>query len=345
MWLHLYSFLLISGISITTFAQKNKYKIATLSFYNCENFFDTIKSPLAYDNEFTPSGKKHYTRILYQQKVENLARVIAQMGTDKKPINPDGVTILGVAEIENKNVLLDLIQHPLLKKRGYRYIHYEGKDARGIEVALLYNPAYFIVETSKPLFVHLPGHYTRDILWVKGKLDGETIHIYVNHWPSKMGGEEKSAPYRAAAAMTCKNHADSILKADGEQKIVIMGDFNDDPISPSITKILRAKGNIDEVTRYGLFNPWTDLYKKGIGTLAYRDAWSLFDQIILSYPWLHKKQKGFFYYQAQLFNRPFMIENIGKYRGYPMRSWDGDHFRGGYSDHFPVYLTLLKRVN
>ncbi len=324
--------------------QKQSYKIAVAAFYNCENFYDTINNPLSNDDEFTPAGEKNYNSVIYSDKVSKLATVIAQIGTDQNPATTDGPALLGVAEIENAHVLNDLVHHPLLSKRGYRFVHYEGKDSRGIEVALIYNPKYFTVEDSRPLFVKLPGYYyTRDILWVTGKLDGETIHIYVNHWPSRLGGEARSAPSRAAAAMVCKKHMDSILKADGEQKVLIMGDFNDDPVSAGISRILRAKEKIQDVSRYGLYNPWTELYKKGIGTLAYQDSWGLFDQILLSRPWIKKDQPGFFFYQQHVFNREFMTENTGRYRGYPMRTWDGNIYRGGYSDHFPVYLVLLKK--
>ena len=250
---------------------------------------------------------------------------------------------------ENDTVLNELVHHKLIAKRNYKIVHYDSKDARGIDVALLYNPKYFTVEASDKLFVQLPGgskdaYYTRDVLWVKGKLDGETIHIYVNHWPSRVGGEERSAPARAAAALVCKNHMDSIAKADGNQKVVIMGDLNDDPVSPSITEVLKAKGNVKDVFKGGLYNPWVDLYKKGIGTLAYQDAWGLFDQTIISYAWLNKDQPGYFFYRQHIFNKEFMVENIGKYKGYPMRTWDGNVYRGGYSDHFPTYIILLKKT-
>lgn len=324
--------------------QSQSYKIAIAAFYNCENFFDTINNPLSNDDEFTPGGDKNYNSVVYFDKVGKLASVISQIGTDAKPENADGPALLGVSEVENSGVLNDLVHHPLLLKRGYKIVHYEGKDARGIEVALLYNPKYFVVENSKPLFVKLPGYYyTRDILWIKGKLDGETIHIYVNHWPSRLGGEDKSAPSRAIAAMVCRKHMDSISRADGEQKVIIMGDMNDDPVSPSITKFLKAKEDIKKVNRYGIYNPWTSLYRKGLGTLAYRDAWGLFDQIMLSRPWLPKDQNGFFFFQQHVFNREFITENTGRYRGYPMRSWDGNIYQGGYSDHYPVYIVLLKK--
>jgi hypothetical protein len=214
---------------------------------------------------------------------------------------------------------------------------------------MLYNPKYFSVDYSNNLFVKLPGgskdaYFTRDVLYVKGKLDGETIHLYVNHWPSRRGGEERSAPAREAAAQVVKNHTDSIIKTDPDAKIVIMGDLNDDPVSPSVAVVLGAKGKANQVKRSSLFNPWTDLYNSGIGTLAYQDSWNLFDQIIISHAWLSREQNGFFFYQQKIYNKEFMMENMGRYKGYPMRTWDGNSYRGGYSDHFPTYISLLKKI-
>ena len=348
------NFLLVVLLSFGLFAkaQQKSYKISIIAFYNLENFYDTINDPHVNDEEFTPAGVRNYNSQIYLDKVEKLATVISKIGTDEKPESgsPDGVAILGVAEIENENVLKDLVNNPLLKKRNYQIVHYDSKDARGVDVAMLYNPKYFKVIESKPLFVQLPGgtkdaYYTRDILWVKGKLDGEIIHIYVNHWPSRYGGEERSSPAREAAAMVCKKHIDSINAVDGEQKVVIMGDLNDDPISPSVAEVLKAKAKIKDVRKGGLFNPWVNMYKKGFGTLAYQDAWGLFDQIIISYPWLDTEQSGFYFYKQVIFNREFMTENKGRYKGYPMRTWDGITYRGGYSDHYPTYLVMLKKIS
>ncbi len=348
-----YFFLVLVSFCLTNlFAQQKAYKISIIAFYNLENFYDTIDNPIVNDNEFTPKGERNYNGGIYWDKVNNLATVLSKLGSDEKPESqsPDGPAIIGVAEIENDTVLNDLVNHPLLKKRGYKIVHFDSKDLRGVDVALLYNPKYFKPEDSKALFVQLPGgskdsYFTRDILWVKGKLDGETIHIYVNHWPSRLGGEERSAPARAAAAGVCKKHIDSINLADGEQKSIVMGDLNDDPISPSLTEVLKTRGKIKDVKAGGIFNPWVDMYKKGYGTLAYQDAWGLFDQIVISYPWLNKEQKGFFFYKQVIFNREFMTENKGRYKGYPMRTWDGNTYRSGYSDHFPTYLVMLKETN
>ncbi|MCE3283316.1 MAG: endonuclease/exonuclease/phosphatase, partial [Chitinophagaceae bacterium] len=198
-------------------AQKANYKVAIVGFYNLENLYDTVDNPIKNDEEFLPSGAKNYGTSIYQDKLTRLATVLSQMGTD---VSPDGPALLGVCEVENDTVLTDLVNHPLLKKRGYKIVHYDSKDARGVDVGLLYNPKYFSVEASDKLYVQLPGgskdaYYTRDILWVKGKLDGETIHVYVNHWPSRSGGEARSAPAREAAATVAKKHVDSIAKADG----------------------------------------------------------------------------------------------------------------------------------
>jgi hypothetical protein len=339
-------------LSIYSFSQQKSYKISIIAFYNLENLFDTIDNPRINDNEFTPKGERSYGSEIYWNKMDKLATVISKIGSDEKPesMSPDGPAIIGVAEVENDTVLVDLVNHPLIKKRGYKIIHYDSKDARGIDVGFLYNPKYFKPVESAPLFVQLPGgakdaYYTRDILWVKGKLDGEMVHVYVNHWPSRLGGEERSAPGRAAAAMVCKRHSDSIAAIDGEQKVVIMGDLNDDPVSASLTEVLKAKGKIKDVKPGGLYNPWVEMYKKGYGTLAYQDAWGLFDQIVISHPWLDKEQKGFFFFKQVIFNREFMTENRGRYKGYPMRTWDGNTYRGGYSDHFPTYLVMLKTIN
>jgi len=339
--------LLLFFSAFASYGQNNKqYKMAIIGFYNLENLFDTLDDPKINDDEFTPAGSKNYNGDIYKDKLSKLSDVISQIGTDK---SPDGIAILGVAEVENISVLNDLVHQTKISKRNYQIIHYDSKDFRGIDVGLLYNPKYFKPEASDKLFVQLPGgskdaYYTRDILWVKGKLDGEVIYIYVNHWPSRSGGEERSAPAREAAAQVCRNHMDSILRKEPNAKFIVMGDLNDDPINVSVAGVINAKGRLKDVKPGGMFNPWTDIYKKGFGTLAYQDAWGLFDQILISYPWLSKNQDGFFFYQQQIFKKEYMIENIGRYRGYPMRTWDGNRYRGGYSDHFPTYIVLLKQL-
>jgi len=334
-------------LSIGLLAQKKQYKSAVIAFYNLENLFDTVDNTLINDEEFLPGGIRNYSTRIYQDKLGKLADVIAQIGTE---LNPDGPALLGVAEIENDTVLRDLSNHATIAKRHYKWVHYDSKDARGVDVALFYNPLYFTPEASDKIFVPLPSgskdaYYTRDILWVKGKLDGEIIHVYVNHWPSRSGGEKRSEPGRIAAAKVCRQHIDSILLADASAKIVVMGDLNDDPTNKSVNQILLANNNLAPEPARSLYNPWMELYKKGIGTLAYQDAWGLFDQIILSRPWLNKEQSGFFLFKQHVFNREFLVENNGRYKGYPMRTWDGNFYRGGYSDHFPSYILVIKEIN
>ncbi len=328
-------------------AQGKKYKVAVIGFYNLENFFDTIKDPKIIDTEFLPDGPYHNTGEVYLDKVRHLATVISQIGTE---FTPDGLAMMGCAEVENKGVMLQLIHDSLLINRHYAIVHYDSPDVRGIDVGLIYNPKYFTPKFSAPLFVHLPDedgkpHYTRDVLYVYGMLNGDPVHVLVNHWPSRRGGEEASAPLRAIAAGVCKHAMDSITALNPEAKIILMGDLNDDPVSPSVAKVLGAKGDSKDVLPGGLFNPWNDYYKKGIGTLAYQDSWNLFDQIILSSALLNKDQKGFFFKEAKIFSKPWMIQQSGHYKGYPKRTYDFNKYMGGYSDHFPTYIELLKEVN
>jgi predicted extracellular nuclease len=334
------------AISFFATAQKKNYKPLVIGFYNLENLYDTVDNTMTNDEEFLPGGPRNYSTAIYMDKLNKLATVISQMGSE---VSPDGPALLGVAEVENDTVLNDLVRQKLIEKRNYKIVHYDSKDIRGVDVGLLYNPKYFKVEASDKLFVQLPtgakdAYYTRDVLWVRGKLDGETVHIYVNHWPSRSGGEARSAPGRKAAAQVCRNHIDSIAKIEPNAKIVVMGDLNDDPINESITDVLGAKPDADEVRKGGLYNPWTEMYKKGNGTLAYNDAWGLFDQIIISYPWLDKSQNGAFFAKPNIFFREYLVENNGRYKGYPMRTWDGNTYRGGYSDHFPTYLVFYKEL-
>jgi hypothetical protein len=331
----------------TAYAQKENFKPSLIGFYNLENFYDTVNNPMVDDEEFLPTSERHYNTRIFLDKVERLSTVISQIGTD---VNPDGLALMGVAEIENDTVLKILAQSKLLKNRNLKIIHYDSPDKRGIDVALFYNPKYFTPLYSINLFVTLPGgskesFLTRDILYAKGIMDGDTVHVMVGHWPSRSGGEERSIPARAAAAGVVKRVVDSLMAINLSSKIVIMGDLNDDPVSPSLTKVLNAKGTVKGLKDGGLYNPWYDFYKKGIGTIAYQDSWGLFDQVVISKAWLAKDQAGYHYYKANIFNKEFLVQQTGKYKGYPKRTWDGTTYNYGYSDHFPVFVTMLKKVN
>lgn len=328
-------------------AQEKQYKVAAMGFYNLENLFDTIKDPITWDAEFLPDGERKYNTAVYSEKLDHLATVISELGTE---MTPDGVAILGVAEIENRSVLEDLVIQPKLKGRNYQIVHHDSPDRRGVDVGLIYNPKYFEVLNSTPLFVPLFADdgdtiFTRDILWVYGMFDGEPVHVFVNHWPSRRGGEAASSPRREKAAAVCRAVVDSLMQVDKNTKVFIMGDLNDDPVNTSVLKILKARGKVEQIRPGDLYNPWYSFYKKGLGTLAWQDAWNLFDQIIISSAVLDKDQKGFFFMRNEVFNKPYLTNTSGQYKGYPYRTYVAGDYIGGYSDHFPVFIYLLKEVH
>lgn len=342
---YLFCWLLIIGYqSLLAQTKTGLSKIAVLAFYNLENFYDTKDNGLVDDNEFTALGAKHYDDGIYQNKILHLATVIKGIG---EQFTKDGAALLGVVEIENDTVLQDLVIHPLLSLRKYQIVHYDSKDKRGIDVALLYNPKYFKPIHSNSIHVNLPSstgvkYETRDILMVHGLLDGDSIYLFVNHWPSKRGGEDKTTASRNAAAATCRKEIDRIRLKEPRAKIVVMGDFNDNPDSYSISKVLKTSGNAQRIEPDFLFNPWLKIFSQGRGTLAHQDVWSLFDQVLVSSEWLNKEQTGYHFKYAHIHQTNAMVENSGRYRGYPMRTWDGNNYRGGFSDHFPSYIVVLK---
>ncbi len=340
-------FILSAFLFRTASAQEKQYRVGAIGFYNFENLFDTEDDPAINDEEFTPDGLRKWVPNLYQEKLSNLAQVVSELGTE---LTPDGVAILGVAEIENRSVLEDFAKQPKVADRNYQVVHFDSPDRRGIDVALLYQPKYFKVTGSRaiPLVIHDDAGeriYTRDILFVSGEFDGEALHVLVNHWPSRSGGEARTQSFRNAGALLCKQVSDSLTKADPAAKILIMGDLNDDPVSPSVRKILAAEGNLKDVRTRGFYNPMFELYKKGIGTLAYQDAWSLFDQIILSKGLLNPRNSGYRFYQVNIHNPSYLYQKSGHFKGYPFRTFGGDVYMGGYSDHFPVYVYLIKELS
>lgn len=332
-----------SFIALNIYSQ---LEVVAIGFYNLENLFDTVQDLEINDEDFLPDGKLRYNSYIYKDKLSNLSNIISQIATD---ITSDGVAILGVCEIENKSVLIDLVKQEKIKSRNYQIVHYDSPDERGIDVGLLYNPKYFKVLESQNLFVQLPErdgepNFTRDILWVKGELLGEIVHLFVNHWPSRRGGEAKSSPLREMAATVAKKKIDEILASDINAKIILMGDLNDDPVNKSVKKVIGAKGNKEDISAGQFYNPWIKMYKSGIGTLAYRDAWNLFDQIIISSSLINNKE-GFYFYKAKIFKKPFMFNSEGKYKGYPKRTFSFGKYIGGYSDHLPTYIYLVRKVN
>ena len=330
--------------SLNVCAQEKQYKIATVAFYNLENLFDTIDTPDKNDFEYTPEGGKNWNTPKYLSKQKNMSTVIAQIGADLTKTAP---AILGVSEIENRSVLEDLVKTPALKKYNYQIIHYESPDRRGIDVALLYQPTIFKVSETRSATLKIEGmddFYTRDQLVVSGHLDGEKIHFMVNHWPSRSGGEKRSKPLRNAAADLTRSLVDSIFNVEPDAKIIIMGDLNDDPNNESLLKHLEANKAIEKTKEKELFNTTYPLFQQGVGTLAYRDKWNLFDQMVISYSLLGDDKSTFKHFKTMVFNKEFLKQESGRYKGYPLRTHAGGVYKNGYSDHFPVYLYLIKEV-
>ena len=305
-------------------AQENKQHCAVV-FYNVENLFDTVDDPATMDDEFTPTGRYRYTHKVYQQKLHNIATVINEL---------DAV-LVGLAEIENNTVLKDLTAQPELQKYNYKYAWYNSPDPRGIDVALLYNPTRFKVMHTQAISVRMKGLATRDILYVKGVLDGDTVHVHVNHWPSRGEGMKESMPKRRAAAIIVEKNIRSILAANPKAKIIVMGDLNDNPDDESISKVLGAKN--DKTAK--LYNPWTGLHQSGKGTSVYNRKWDHFDQVIISKAFL--QGGGWQYDKAEIYDAAF-IRNKGFEDAYPLRSFKGYHWNNGYSDHLPVILHLRR---
>lgn len=340
-------FLVLVVILLTTSirAQEERlFKVGCIAFYNVENLFDTIDDPNKNDAEFLPDGSYRWNSKRYHQKLERLTEVIAGIGTE---YTPDGPAILGLSEIENKAVIEDLVAHPGISGRNYQIVHYDSPDRRGVDVGLIYQPKYFQPTHSKSYTLKVEGmdnFYTRDQLVVSGLFDGEPMHFIVGHWPSRRGGEKRSLPLRVAAGALSRHIVDSILELDKDAKIVVMGDLNDNPTNKSIMEALNAKGSKDKLKEGELFNPMYALYKKGIGSNAWRDSWSLFDQLIVSQGLLGNDYSSYKFRTAKVYNMVEMTQRSGRFKGYPWRTYVGTEFHGGYSDHFPAYIIVVKEV-
>ena len=337
-------FILIPFISLSQ--EDNTYKIRTVAFYNVENLFDIQNDSLTFDDDRTPDGKDHWTQDRYESKIDHIASVISKIGEDVTQTSPD---VIGLCEVENKQVIEDLITHPHLINKDYQIIHFDSPDERGIDVALLYKKSVFIANSFKShrlLLYNADGFrdYTRDQLVVGGILDNEQFHFIVNHWPSRSGGEARSKPNRIAAAKLNKRIIDSLQKLDLDAKIISMGDFNDDATDESLKIILRTKGNVKDLDSLSLYNPMVQLHKKGVGSLAYGDKWNLFDQLFFTSNLITEKEGSFKYWKALVYNPSYLLDPHGRYKGYPLRTYAGGAYIGGYSDHFPVYMYLIKKV-
>lgn len=335
-------YLLVGGL-IFSFGFGQKAEIFSVGFYNLENLFDSEDDPNTFDEDYTPQGRRQWTNGMLKQKIDHLAQAIHQIGyaTTRRP-----PLILGVAEVENLRVLKMLVDHEILVPYQYQILHYDSPDARGIDVALLFQKEYFIPSQTKlyPL-VLFDGktnrkRTTRDQLVVSGWIEEEEIHFLVNHWPSRRGGEKRSEPHRLAAARLQQKIIDSLQSLNAKAKIIAMGDFNDNPDNNSLGLLTKKKENSYRKNFQPLFNPMEKLHRKGIGSLAYRDRWFLFDQILFSAPM--NTAKGVFFIDAKVFNPEFLKNKSGRYKGYPYRSEKRGEKLYGFSDHFPVYALMGK---
>lgn len=329
-------------------AQQNKRTIyAGVAFYNQENLFDTINDPKTKDDDFTPNGSYHWDGMKYKHKIANMSKVLSLLCTDRVK---GGAAFIGLSEVENAAVLEDLCNAPELKKKGIKYVHYEGDDSRGIDVAALYNPRMFhlkhseLISVTKEYQEFSGGHITRGILHVEGNLLGENFHFLVNHWPSRGA----ASPSREFMGRKVREVCDKIYASQPDAKIVIMGDLNDDPDNKSVTDALGAITNIKKVTPGSkeLFNPWyTVLRKEGKGTLLYDGMWNLFDQIIISANMLGDSRSDFKFFKNEIFRPEWLTTKEGKYVGAPLRTTGGGVWQNGYSDHFPTQLYLVKEID
>ena len=324
---------------------KKKYQTYAIGFYNQENLFDTCHDAGKNDYEYLPS--KGWNGVKYTNKLKNMSRALADMGTDMLP--GVGCSLIGLAEVENHRVLDDLTALPALKERGMKYVHIEGPDKRGIDCALLYNPAYFTVKNVKlvPYVQELAkdsAFKTRGFLTVRGSLAGDDVAVIVCHWPSRFSGSF----YRESGARQTKSVKDSLLRLNPQMKVLVMGDMNDDPTNVSMHEVLQAKATIQEVGEDDMYNPWYNiLAKDGKGTLFYKGSWNLFDQIVLSPNLLNKDKKKDYsslkFWKNQVFRRDYLIQQEGQYKGAPLRTQAGGRWLNGYSDHLPVVLYLVKK--
>jgi hypothetical protein len=322
-------------------AGKRGNNAVRIVFYNTENLFDPADDSLTNDNEYTPTGMRGWTYTKFQRKLLNLSKVLVGIGGWEAP------EIIGMCEVENRFVLYKLINDTPLSKIGYKIIHKDSPDPRGIDVAMIYRPEKFtpIIYKAIPVkFPNDPNSRTRDILYVKGKVMGkETLHVFVNHWPSRYGGYTTTKPKRAVAASILRHVTDSIMQTDSLARIVIMGDFNDEPNDESITEVLKARNDSIHLSKTDLYNLMTGYATRWRGgTNKFRESWSVIDQIIISSSLLHSETGLYTNAKAaHIYDAPYLLMEDKTYFGLkPFRTYLGPRYQGGFSDHLPVYVDV-----
>tara|TARA_R110002096_G_scaffold95418_1_gene213926 strand:- start:316 stop:1284 length:969 start_codon:yes stop_codon:yes gene_type:complete len=311
------------------------HDMQTVAFYNLENLFDLVDDQHTNDNDFLPTSAKKWTPKRYDNKLRKLGYAISNIGRRETGKHP---AIVGLAEVENNKVIEDLIASKHLEDCNYGYIHYDSLDERGIDVALIYDTTAFEVLHSETFTIQLTDDdgspdYTRDILLVSGLLDGENVHLIVNHWSSRREGEKETEPKRMASSDKVGEIISSLRQKNEAVKIIVIGDFNDDPHSNSIKRLVEG---------FDLFNPMETLKSFNRGTTKHNWQWNLFDQILISTNFFKTSDLLFEYSSANIFDEDFLKLFNGKYKGSPFRTYVGKKYKGGYSDHFPVYVIFKK---
>lgn len=335
-------------------AQKRSYVIG---FYNLENLFDTIDDPAHIDEEFLPEGKNKWTDAKYQKKLRNMAHVIRAMRDDNGRYH----TILGISEIENRRVVEDLVSQQEIADADFQIVHYDGPDRRGVDVGLLYDPRTFTYLDSESIPYDFKNtkvaisldeeakayFRTRDILCVRGTIEGEMFAFYVVHSPSRLGG--KGNDLRSRACEIIYNHASALETKFPGLKVVVMGDMNDNPTDESQKVWLRGKATIAEMKPGDFFDPYETMFADGYGSLAYRGEWNIYDIEQVNYNLAKAPNGGLRIkpivknkYYGRIFNKPFLTQQTGQYKGTPFRTFSNGAFIGGYSDHYPTYIVISK---
>ena len=316
-----------------SFFKKKKEDVYSVGFYNLENLFDTIDDPDTLDDDFTPKGMKKWSNKRYKKKLYKLAKTISEVGNESRINFP---VLMGVAEVENERVMQDLIDAEPLRDINYGFVHYDSPDERGIDTALIYHKDFFEVLYSEPITLIIiedngVRDTTRDILYVKGKLNGELIHVFVNHWPSRRDGSGETNFKRVKAAVTISEYMTKLELEEVSPNYIVMGDFNDGPNSESIKALMQSER---------LYNPMEKLLTPERGSANYKKSWMLFDQIMVSHNFLNYEKGTHSFAHANIFDESYLTEFKGKYKGTPYRTYAGKKYIGGYSDHFPVYIQL-----
>jgi len=336
------SFLLLTLFCLNCTGQ-NTDKEFTVVFYNVENLFDISDDPKTKDDEFTPGSQLKWNQEKYEKKINDIAHVISSVNPSELP------EIVGLAEVENDKVLNDLVMSDKLRAGNYSIIHYDSPDERGIDVAMIYRADEFTVTDSKAIPVVFPSdstETTRDILYVHGRTkDKETFHLFVNHWKSRSDGVQETEARRIYTAITLRKEIDMIMNKESDARIIVMGDLNDEPTNRSVHEMLMANNKRKNANSRELYNLMYDLHNTGnTGSYFYRGTWNMLDNLIISQSLL-KDKSGYHtdYEGGKIFRQDWLLYRDEKYKeSVPNRTYGGPQYYGGISDHFPIYVTLIR---